>query len=80
MGVQTREGNGFSSLKGQLQYIVVKAFGREVMSSAIHVQSLKIQKVAICKPFIQYLGEIGGLWVWHDSWCPGLLIYPQFLP
>jgi len=37
-------------LKGQPQYIVVKAFGQEVMSSAILPENIYPQKVAILKP------------------------------
>jgi hypothetical protein len=35
------------------------------MSSAIHVQFLKFQKVAICRTFMQYWEEISRLCPWH---------------
>ena len=45
-------------LKGQPQSIVVKAFGQEVMSSAIVVANRRVQKVAIFKPFLLKSGRV----------------------
>jgi len=47
MGIQGEGEVAFPALKGQPQYIVVKAFGQEVMSSAISICFPITQKVSI---------------------------------
>ena len=52
-------------LRGQPQNIVVKAFGQEIMRSAIVLENPGTQKALICKAFIEYCKEFRRLWVWH---------------